>query len=418
MEASRISRLCARIILVLALAAGLGLFVLGVKAQLVRAVLYARHGLGFADPDCTTGYCDYGMFWLAGFLVHHGQGAALYGPDYARLAGQILPYKTGWWPFVYPPSVLLPAWVMARLPLVQGYYLFSALVVLASARLLQAARLPRLCIAAALLSFPAMWSLYLGQFGMLCGALLTYGFARLEDQPLRAGAALGALIVKPQYALLVPVVVFAASRRRVMAAGAAMLALALALSWVVGGTACWRAYLGPGREAMRALLEQPFPSRYENMGSSVFWMLRSLRFSVAGAYAGQAVVSLFCVGLSWRLWRTGAENRLAVTVMLTLLASPYGFTGDMAMYCAVLPLIAERGTYWRNGVLAWLWVAPAFVPAFVAYFGILPTPLLLVTALAIATVWQNKRCPAEKTPAPTPQAETPRQWPATAPKQA
>jgi hypothetical protein len=236
----RISRLCARLVMLLALAAGLGLFGLGVKAQLVRAVLYARHGLGFADPGCTTGYCDYGMFWLAGVLLRHGQAAAVYGPHYAALAGRILPYKTGWWPFVYPPIVLLPAGMMAALPLAAGYYLISAVFVLGSVRLLQAARLPRACIAAALLSFPAMWTLYLGQFGMLCGALLIYGLARMQDQPWRAGAALGALIVKPQYALLVPVVVFAARRWRVMAAGVAVLVLALILSWAVGGSACWR----------------------------------------------------------------------------------------------------------------------------------------------------------------------------------
>ena len=402
--------------MLLALVVGLGLFGLGVKQQVLRGWLYARHGLRFADPDCTTGYCDYGMFWLAGLLARHGQAAALYGPDYAALAGQTLPYKTGWWPFVYPPTVLLPAVLMAALPLAAGYYFCAAVFLLASAYLLRAARLPPLCIAAGLLSFPAIWTLYLGQFGMLCGALLIYGLARMEEQPLRAGAALGALAIKPQYALLVPVVVLAARRWRVMAAGAAVLALALGLSWVVGGAACWREYLGPGRVVMRALLEQPFPSRYENMGSSVFWMLRSLRLSVAGAYTGQAGVSVACAALSWRLWRTGAKNRLAATVILTLLASPYGFTGDMAMYCTVLPLSARRGAAWRTAGLACLWVAPAFVPMFVARFGVLPTPLLLSAALALA--WQNTRCPAAETPAPRPQVEIPPQCRAAAPERA
>jgi len=151
----------------------------------------------------------------------------------------------------------------------------------------------------------------------------------------------------------------------------------------VGGRACGRAYRGPGRAAMRGLLEQPFPGRYEAMGSSVFWMLRSLHASLAAAYMGQGVVSLGCAVLDWRLWRMAHKNAMPATVVLTLLASPYGFTGDMAMYCAVLPLLARRDACWRNAGLAWLWAGPAFVPVFVARFGFLPAPLLLMAALCL-----------------------------------
>jgi alpha-1,2-mannosyltransferase len=396
MASSRLSRLCAHAALAAALVAGMALFALGVKAQLVRFGLYARYGLGFADPYCTTGYCDYGMFWLAGFLLRHGQAAALYGPHYAALAAQILPYKTGWWPFVYPPTILLPAYGVALLPLAASYYFASAVMVFAAVRLLRAAGLNWPCLAAGLLSFPAMWGLYLGQPGLLCGALLVYGLARLDTQPLRAGTALGLLAIKPQYALLVPVVVFSTRRWRALASGAAMLALLLALSWAIGGTSCWRAYLGPGRAAMGALLAQKFPGQYENMGSSVFWMLRSLRASVAAAYLGQIAVSLGCAVLGWRMWQARAKNRLAASVVLSLLASPYGFTGDMAMVCAMLPALARRQAPWRNAALAWLWAAPGFVPDFVRLTGMLPTPLLLLAVLYLGLTQQKQPLLAEQ----------------------
>jgi alpha-1,2-mannosyltransferase len=260
--------------------------------------------------------------------------------------------------------MLLPAWGMALLPLAAGYYLVSVLLVLLSVRLLRAANLPWICIAAGLLSFPSMWTVYLGQFGLICGALLVYGLAVVETRPERAGAAMGLLAIKPQYVLLGPVVVLAARRWRAMVAGVAMLALMLGASWVIGGTACWRAYLGPGRAAMQVLLEQRFPGGYEDMGSSVFWMLRSLNFTVSVSYLGQAVASAGCAVLSWRLWRTKAKNRLAATVFLSLL----------------------------------------------------PTPLFLSGALLLA--WQNRRCPEEKTPAPAPQLAERPQHPAAGPEPA
>ena len=46
-------------------------------------------------------------------------------------------------------------------------------------------------------------------------------------------------------------------------------------------------------------------------------------------------------------------RRLAVTVFLTLLASPYGFTDDLSVYSVMLATLARRETPWRNAALAW-----------------------------------------------------------------
>lgn len=375
----------------LALLAGGGLFLLGVWAQGLRLFLYLRHGLGFADPFCTTGYCDYGMFWLAGIFAQHGQAALLYDhARYAALAAQLLPYKTGWWPFVYPPTILLPAWIISALPLAAGYYLISLVLLLASIALLRRASIPLWCIFAGLISFPAMWNLYLGQFGLLCGALLVFGLARLWTRPVLGGGALSLLAVKPQYALLVPVAVLAARQWRAVAAGALGVVALLGLGWALGGAAMFTAYLGPGRAAMQALLTAPPSAQgYQAMGSSVFWLLRGLHFGTSAAYAGQGLVSAACTLLVWQCWRQG-ETPLAATVFCTLLASPYGFTDDLAIYAVLLPTLAQRETPWRNAMLAWLWVLPAFAPKIFAHTGVLITPLLLLAALALSLTQQKQ----------------------------
>ena len=375
------SRRLAQAVTALALLVGGGLFLLGVWAQATRLWLYLRHGLGFADPFCTTGYCDYGMFWLAGVFARHGQAALLYDhARYAALAAQLLPYKSGWWPFVYPPTILLPAWVISALPLVAGYYLVSLALLLASVALLRRAGIPGWCIAAGLISFPAMWNLYLGQFGLFCGALLVFGLSRLRAQPALGGAALSLLATKPQYALLVPVAVLAARRWKAVAPGVAGVAALLGLGWALGGTAMFTAYLGPGRAAMRALLSRRHPARLPGHGDiGILDAAQPARFKrwplMRGKGSSPSPVPLTGVAAVGAT----ANPPLAATVFCTLLTSPYGFIDDLAIYAVLLPTLARRDTPWRNATLAWLWLAPAFVPQFVSAYGS-ATPLLLLAA--------------------------------------
>jgi len=384
-------RLAAYVLTAMALVYGALLFLLGLKAQAMRFWLYWHQGLGFTDPFCTTGYCDYDMFWLAGVFARHGQAALLYDhARYASLAAQLLPYKSGWWPFVYPPTILPPAWAISALPLAAGYYLGSLALLLASVMLLRRAGRRGWCIAAGLLSFPAMWNLYLGQFGLICGALLVFGLSRLQARPALGGAALSLLAIKPQYALLVPVAVLAARRWRAVAAGGAGVAALLGLGWALGGTAMFTTYLGPGRAAMHTLLTQaPSPNGYQAMGISVFWLLRGLHLGTLAAYAGQGLVSATCALIVWRLWSNG-ETPLATTVFCTLLASPYGFTDDLAIYAVLLPTLAQRETPWRNAALAWLWVLPACAPRVFTHSGVLITPLLLLAALGLSLAQQEQ----------------------------
>jgi hypothetical protein len=400
-----LSRWAAQGVMALAIALGVWLFGLNALDQIRRLAFYLAQGLGFADPGCTTGYCDFTMFWLAGALARHGEAAILYDhARYAAAAARMFPDKTGYWPFVYPPTVLLPAAAVSLVPLAPGYYVFSALLLAPSVWLLRRAGLAWWCIGAGLCGPAAMWNLYLGQFGLLCGALLVAGLAGMGARPLRAGFSLALLCIKPQYALLVPVAVLASRRWRVMLVGIAGLVLLLALS-LVFGTGAWAAYLGPGRAASAALLAQPFGPGYQMMGISMFWMARSLGASLGLAAATQAAATLAAALGTWRLWRapdSGPIRRLAITVLLTLLASPYGFTDDLAIYSVLLPALARRGAAWRNAGLAWLWVLPALAPKLVPVFGFLPTPLLLLSALALA--WQKADSPAAYKSAPTLQA--------------
>jgi hypothetical protein len=204
---------------------------------------------------------------------------------------------------------------------------------------------------------------------------------------------LALLAVKPQYALLVPVAVVAGRYWRAMAAGVAGAALLVGASLLCGGAAIWARYAGPGRAAMAALMIQGPGAGSRNMGTCVFWTVRDFGAGLAVALAAQLLVTGLAGFAVWRLWRQPAGEpgrRLVLSVLLTLLAMPYGFTDDLAIYGVMLPLLARRGRPWRNAGLAWAWVAPAFVPRFVEVFGFLPTPLLLMAVLGLA--WRSDGC--------------------------
>jgi hypothetical protein len=80
----------------LAILLGLRLFHASVDEQFQRLALVIRQGLSFATPECTTGFCDTTMFWLAGSIIRHAGAGVLY--DHARYvayAAAHLPYHSG-----------------------------------------------------------------------------------------------------------------------------------------------------------------------------------------------------------------------------------------------------------------------------------------------------------------------------------
>jgi len=225
---------------------------------------------------------------------------------------------------------------------------------------------------------------------LLCGALLLAGLIAMPRYPRRAGAALALLCIKPQYALLVPVAVLAARSWTTALMGCGVLAALLCLSLTCGGVATWAAYFSAGGAAMAGLLRHGFGQGPEISGFSVFWMLRSLRVPLAFAYAGQVISACLAAAACWRLWSRPAADpprRAAATVLLTLLATPYGYNDDLAVYSVLLLTLLRPDALWRNALLAWLWVLPAFMPRFAMIFGFLPTPLLILTALVM--VWRT-----------------------------
>ena len=149
--------------------------------------------------------------------------------------------------------------------------------------------------------FPRPWLLVLAfpgaliaaghaQNGFVTGALLVSGVVLLDRRPLTAGALLGALVIKPHLALLVPFWLAAGGRWRAFAAAAASALGLLALSWLVFGTETMVAYTGTW-QASAAIMRA---------GDAEFFLKMATLYAQVRIYAGETAaivsISVFTIG--------------------------------------------------------------------------------------------------------------------------
>ncbi len=346
------------------------------------------------DPPCVKPECDFSDFWRAGLTARLPADALPKLPHILPLPGG---YQEG---FPYPPPMFLPAAAISHLPFELGFFVWTGVWLLLAVMLLRWAKLSWPVVVLGLLSPAALWNTELGQMGVIGDALLVAGLLAAVERPLRAGALLGLLACKPQIGILVPAVLLGSRNWR----GAAGFFLActtlVLLTLAIFGWPIWRDYLGGGRHGAVGLLAAPFvPGLDEGTGVSVFWMLRSLHAGVGLASAGQAVTTAGAMLLTCWIWwyrRTSRLDAAALTVFLSLLATPYGYTDDMVAYSIVLVALAEqRG--WRIGmldVLFWLW--PALCMIVSETTGILFTPVIV--AAAVARTWYRAGLPMPHLP--------------------
>jgi alpha-1,2-mannosyltransferase len=104
-------------------------------------------------------------------------------------------------------------------------------------------RQPWLWIASIAFSPAAGFAVSVGQNCFLITALLVGGYAFMGTRPVVAGILFGALSVKPQFCLMVPVALVAASSWRVMFSAVATGAILCLISLAIFGPALWLAWL-------------------------------------------------------------------------------------------------------------------------------------------------------------------------------
>jgi alpha-1,2-mannosyltransferase len=353
---------------------------------------------------------DFSNVYAAGTLVRDGEPQAPFDParQYDReqaIFGPATPFY-GWH---YPPFFLLVAAALAALPyplalaMWQGatlvlYLLALRMIVMdapdehprgATAVTPERAADPLWLLLA--LAFPAVFiNLGHGHNGFLTAALIGAALAQLDRRPVVAGVLLGLLVYKPQFGLLLPVVLIASGRWRVFAAAAVTVGALAAITTAALGGAVWDAFLGSTHFTRIIVLENG-ETGWQKI-QSVFSAVRMWGGPVALAYAVQGCVTLaLAAAMAW-LWRAPVDFALkaAGLIIAAVLATPYSLDYDMTALAPAIAFLAVHGK--RSGfapyeisALAVLWIAP-LVARSLAQAVLLPVGVLAMAAMLIVVL--------------------------------
>ncbi len=342
---------------------------------------------------------DFSNVYAAGVAALHGDAAKPFDPQAQYRAEQaIFGPATPFYGWHYPPYFLLIAAPLAALPYLGAlavWQIASAILYLGALwLLLRHGPLPSLARdrlwPAVALGFTAVFvNLTHGHNGFLTAALFAAGLALLDRRPVVAGILFGLLAYKPQFAVLVPLVLVATGRWRVLAAAAATLIALTALVTVLFGWEVWPAFLASSHFTRVVVLEQGGTGFHKIQ--SVFAWVRLWGGPVGLAYAVQGAVSLAVATGVVALWRSAAPmaHKAASLCFAAILVTPYSLDYDLMSRAPAIALLAAEGLArgfrpWWPTLLAALWAMPIVTRTFTqATLLPLGTVLLLAGFAAI-----------------------------------
>ena len=365
-------------------------FVLSViNASFFPAALFSHWWI--YDPGGLGIPTDFVNVWAAGRLVLEGHPALAYDWDIQKqievsLLGQTFVGHFAWH---YPPPFLAVAALLAQFPYAVAFIGWVSLSFIPYAAVMRAivGRPFGLLLA---LAIPTVFNnILVGQNGFLTAALIGGTLYLMPVRPILAGICLGLLSYKPQYGLLFPLVLIAASQWTVFFS-AAIVAVAMALvSWLAFGTDSWQAFFH-----WMPMFSQAFLTE----GKAPWWKLQSI-FALVRYFGGteqlawvfQWIMSATVAVVLAVMWRSRISYSLKAAALATgtLLVTPYLFVYDMMVLAIPVAFLIRIGL--RTGFRSYELPALAAALALTVSFTFLGLPVGLGATLIVAGLIV-KRC--------------------------
>ena len=341
---------------------------------------------------------DFVNVWSAGRLVLDGHPALAYDWDIQKqvqvaVLGQSYEGNFAWH---YPPPFLFVAAVLAHFPYAIAFAGWASVSFVPYLAVMCAivGRNFGLLLAAA---FPVVFTNALvGQNGFLTASLVGGALVLMPTRPILSGICLGLLSYKPQYGLLFPLVLVAASQWKVFFTAGTVAVLMASLSWLAFGTESWQAFfhwmpmfsqafLTEGRAPWGKMQSIFALVRYFGGTEQLGWMFQWI---MSGAVA-------VLLALMWRSRSVSYPLKAASLAAGALLVTPYLFLYDLMVLAIAVAFLVRIGL--DEGFARHELPALGLVAALLMIYPLLGAPTgfgatLVVTALIAWRVspWRRK----------------------------
>lgn len=322
---------------------------------------------------------DFLVFWLAGKAALHGAAAAAYDPavHHAMEAAAAGHKFAGQLPWRYSPLFFFVVAPLALASYLPAFLIWVGASLAAFAAVLwRIARSPvGLLLACAT---PAVFiNAICGQNGPLTAAILGAALLCLEERPVLSSIFIAFLSYKPQFGLLLPLVLVAGGYWRTLIAAALACVLATLASCLVFGFDSFGAFLHFLPITSNTLLvhgENGF-----NKIQTVYGLMRWLHFGNGAGWIAQGAVAAAAAGAVLWLWTQNVSYSLKAAGLASavLLATPHLYAYDFAVLMVSFAFLYRHRAFDNLEVLG-VTVANFCIGAFLFF----PTPIGLV---AIAT---------------------------------
>jgi hypothetical protein len=327
---------------------------------------------------------DFVNVWSAGKLVLDGHPALAYDWDIQKqvqvaVLGQSYEGNFAWH---YPPPFLFVAALLAHFPYAVAFIGWAAVSLV-----------PYLAVMRAIVGRPFGWLLavafpvvltntLVGQNGFLTASLIGGTLYLLPVRPVLAGICLGLLSYKPQYGLLFPLVLIAASQWTVFFTAGFVAVMMALVSWLAFGTESWQAFFHWMPMFSQAFLTEG-RAPWGKM-QSIFALVRYFGGTEQLAWVLQWIMSVAVAVLLALMWRSRISYPLKAAALAagTLLVTPYLFLYDLMALAIPVAFLVRIGL--SQGFARYELPALGLVAALLLFYPLAGAPTGFAATLIVA----------------------------------
>ena len=333
---------------------------------------------------------DFSEVWAAGKMAlgGHAPDAWNWTKHFAVQRAMHGPGLTDLYAWHYPPPFLLVACALALIPYVPALIAWQLVTLGAFVAMMQRLVPGRDGLLLTLAAPVTVICATQGQNGFLTALLVGCGLMLLERRPLVAGLLLGCLIYKPQFGLVLPVMLLGGRHWRAIGGAFISSGILIGITLALWGWPVWQAFLDSLPLTRSIIVEQGAAGFYKIM--SPFAAVRMWGGSIALGYVVQAIFTAAALAVvfavSLRSSRPALRN--AAVCASAVLATPYVLDYDLVLLLPALAWLYLDGRVhgfrrWDATIMAGVWSAPLFArPA----AELLYVPLGMAAALGVAIV--------------------------------